>query len=83
MVFATWLVRAAAVYVAVGAAFSVLLLVRGLRRFDEAAAHGGVGFKLLVLPGMVALWPLLFVLWRRGDAIHERNAHDRRAAVTQ
>jgi hypothetical protein len=83
IVFATWLVRAAAVYVAVGVAFSAFLLVRGLRRFDEAAAQGGLGFRLLVLPGMVALWPLLLVMWRRGEAVQERNAHDRVAAVTR
>jgi hypothetical protein len=82
-VLATWLVRAAAVYVAVGTVFSAFLLVRGLRRFDEAAAHGGLGFKLLVLPGMVALWPLVLVIWRRGQAVQERNAHDRAAEVTR
>lgn len=82
-VFGTWLVRAAAAYLAVGAGFAVFLLVRGLRRFDEPAADAGLGFKLLVLPGMVALWPLLLVIWRRGEAVHERNAHDRAAAVTR
>jgi hypothetical protein len=77
---ATWVVRAGAAYVAVGVAFTVYLLARGLARFDSAAAHAGWGFKLLIVPGAVALWPLL---WRRvlaGGPTAESNAHDRAAA---
>jgi len=76
---ATWIVRAAALYGAAGVVTAVFLLAGGLRRLDPAAARGGLGFKLLILPGMVALWPLLLRRFMRGP-VNERNAHDRAAA---
>jgi len=76
---ATWLVRAGALYAAIGVAFAVYLLARGLSRFDAAAANAGWGFKLLVLPGIVALWPLLWGRLIAGRPLEERNAHDRAA----
>jgi hypothetical protein len=77
---ATWVVRGAGLYAAVGAVFAGYLLLRGLRRFDPAAAHAGWGFKLLILPGTIALWPLLWRRLRAGGPAEERNAHDRAAA---
>ena len=53
----------AAVYAAAGALFAVALLARGLRLVDPVAADGPVGFKLLILPGVVALWPVLLRRW--------------------
>jgi hypothetical protein len=73
----TWMVRAGEAYGAVGVAFTVYLLARGLARFDSAAAHAGWGFKLLIVPGAVALWPLLWRRVRAGGPAGERNAHDR------
>lgn len=76
---ATWVVWAGAAYAAIGLAFAAYLLARGLARFDSAAAHAGWGFKLLILPGAVALWPLLWRRVRDGGPAPERNAHDRGA----
>ncbi len=77
---ATCLVRAGVLYAAAGVVFAVCLLLRGLARFDTAAARAGWGFKLLVLPGFVALWPLLLPRLLRGAPAEERNVHDRAAA---
>jgi hypothetical protein len=76
---ATWMVRAGAAYFAVGFAFAAYLLARGLARFDSAAAHAGWFFKLLIVPGAVALWPFLWLRVRGGGPASERNAHDRAA----
>ena len=76
---AAWVVRAAGIYAAVGGLVATYLLARGLRRIDPAAAAAGVGFKLLVLPGLVALWPYFALLLARGRVPQERNAHDRAA----
>ena len=43
-------------------------------------AQAGWGFKLLIVPGAVALWPLLWRRVRAGGPAAERNAHDRAAA---
>lgn len=77
---ATWVLRTGTAYAAIGIAFAVYLLVRGLARFDAAAAHASWGFKLLIVPGAVALWPLLWRRVRAGGPAAERNAHDRAAA---
>ena len=53
----------AAVYAAAGALFAVALFARGLRVVDPVAADGPVGFKLLIAPGVVALWPVLLRRW--------------------
>ena len=39
--------------------------VDGVPRIDPAARGTGWGFRLLVFPGVVALWPLLAVRWMR------------------
>jgi len=59
-------VDAVGLYFAVGAAFAFVFLTLGLRRLDPIAAAGPLRFKLLIAPGVVALWPLMIVLWAAG-----------------
>lgn len=74
---ANWVVGLAGLYLALGVVFAVPFLVRGLRRIDPATAGGTLGFKLVILPGVVALWPLLARRWLSGRTAppEERNAH--------
>ncbi len=77
---APWLVRALGAYAALGLAFAVPFLARGIGRLDPGAHGSGWGFRLIVLPGVVAFWPLLLRRWLAGSALPvEANAH-RRAA---
>jgi hypothetical protein len=78
---ASWLVLALGLYAGAGLLFALAFLARGVERIDAAARGATLGFRLVVLPGVVALWPLLVRRWWRGDAAPplERNAH-RRAA---
>jgi len=48
-----------AAYLAAGVLVAVALLLGGLRRIDTAAAAAPMRVKLLLVPGMVALWPLM------------------------
>ncbi|MBI1237854.1 MAG: hypothetical protein GC199_00780 [Alphaproteobacteria bacterium] len=52
-----------AAYGGVGAAFAILFLTFGVARVDPAAQGTSTAFRLLILPGVVALWPLLLVRW--------------------
>ncbi|GAB4369507.1 MAG: hypothetical protein Kow0062_03510 [Acidobacteriota bacterium] len=52
-------------YVAAGAILALPLLLRGLGRIDRVAAASGAGFRLMIAPSVVALWPLLLVRWLR------------------
>jgi len=64
-------------YGALGLLFALAFHVRGIARVDAAAATGTRGFRALITPGVVALWPLLARRWIAG-AGHppaERNAH--------
>lgn len=55
------LVQAIAIYVGCGAVFAAMFLWRWVGRLDAAAAHGTSGFRVLVFPGITALWPLFLV----------------------
>jgi hypothetical protein len=52
-------------YVAAGALFAIAFAVRGAGRIDAAARGSTTGFRLIILPGAAALWPLLAVKWLR------------------
>ncbi len=76
------LVTLVAAYLGAGALFAVPFVVWGVGRIDPAAAHGTRGFRLLILPGVVALWPLLARRWLagRGEPPEEHNPHRDAAA---
>jgi len=63
---ATWILRLTAAYLALGLLFSLSFLRRGIERLDPAARGSGWGFRLLVLPGTIALWPILLGRLRQG-----------------
>jgi hypothetical protein len=62
---AQWIVLTAGAYLAGGAVFGCVCLVRGLHRLDDAAKAMPWPARLLVLPGLVALWPLMLAKWLR------------------
>ena len=68
------------VYAAAGLLFAVPFALRGVNRIDPVARESTWGFRLIILPGVIALWPLLALRWARGQPPPEElNAH-RRAA---
>lgn len=52
-----------AVYVGVGFVIGVAFVARGVDHVDPAARGSGAVFRLLILPGCVALWPLIAQTW--------------------
>ncbi|MEO8085163.1 MAG: hypothetical protein ABI780_15195 [Ardenticatenales bacterium] len=69
------LVDIAAAYAAIGVVFGALFLAIGIRRIDPAAAAGSRGFRFIVAPGVVALWPIMAWRWWRGGPIEAHDAH--------
>ncbi len=59
LTLAGWVVRLATVYSVIGILFAIPFAFRWAGRLDPVAAHGTVGFRLLLLPGAILLWPLL------------------------
>jgi hypothetical protein len=64
-------------YAALGTLFAVGFLWRWVGRLDPAAARATWGFRVLVFPGVVMLWPLFLVRLLRGASMppDEWTAH--------
>ncbi len=77
---ATVLVYAVLAYAAAGVAFALPFVWIGAARIDPAAAHATFGFRVLVLPGAAALWPILFVRWLRNRSTPAEHGPHRAAA---
>ena len=76
LTIATYLVNALAIYLGVGLVFAIAFVWKGVGKIDPAAVEGTIGFRLLILPGSIALWPLLARRWLYGEGPPvERNAH--------
>lgn len=58
---AIWIVRLAALYLGVGVLFALPFALRWSSRLDPVAEHGTPGFRLLIIPGAILLWPLLLL----------------------
>lgn len=73
------------IYLAVGLLFAIPFVLVGVNQIDPHAKHGSWGFRLLIIPGTAALWPLLLKRWRSGtkEPPEECNAHHRAARVNQ
>jgi len=65
---ASLIVNSALVYGTIGAIFAAPFVWWGAGRIDSAAARGTIGFRILILPGAVAFWPLMLWLWIRTSA---------------
>jgi hypothetical protein len=74
---ANTMVDALLAYAAVGAAFAFAFVSMGVQKIDPEARGAGIGFRTLIFPGVVALWPLLLRRWAAGvrKPPLERNPH--------
>ena len=77
MTVAQWIVNLAMIYAAIGLLFAIIFVILGVGRIDESAKGAPLFFRLLILPGAAALWPVLLGRWLLGQSYPpiERNAH--------
>jgi hypothetical protein len=68
--FASIVLLIAGGYAAIGVLVALALVVRGLARIDHAAQNSPWSFRLMILPGLAAVWPLMLVKWRRAVRNH-------------
>lgn len=53
------------VYLLLGFLFYLVFVFKWAGQLDENIKGSGIGFKLLILPGTLALWPVLFLKWKK------------------
>lgn len=68
------------VYALAGLGFAVLFLPRAIARLDHRIVGSPKTVRLLILPGVAALWPLFAWRWMAGEREPiERNPHRTKA----
>jgi hypothetical protein len=50
-------------YLVLGVLFVIPFLVNGITKVDENAHGGPVGFKIIIIPGVIVFWPVLLKKW--------------------
>jgi hypothetical protein len=65
------------IYLGCGFLFAIPFSLAGARKIDPHANHGSWGFRLLIIPGAMAFWPLLLRRWATGVKAPpgEKSAH--------
>jgi hypothetical protein len=66
----TAILNGLAIYAGLGALFAALFLAFGLTHVDHGAKGAGLAFRLMIVPGLVALWPIMLVRWIVGGQPH-------------
>jgi hypothetical protein len=72
-------------YLACGVIFALPFVVLGVGRIDPHAIHGSWGFRVLIWPGTVLLWPLLAKRLAQGahEPPVEKTAHKCAALIAE
>ncbi|MEL6507176.1 MAG: hypothetical protein AAFR29_06055 [Pseudomonadota bacterium] len=59
------------IYGAIGFVAALLAVIVVLPRLDAAATRSGILFRLLMIPGLVLLWPVMLVRFGSGRKINQ------------
>jgi hypothetical protein len=54
------------IYLALGVLFLIPFLVKGISKVDEGAPGSTIGFKIIIIPGVIVFWPFLLKKWMKG-----------------
>ena len=63
MAVTEWLLDLLGVYAGAGLLFAIAFLTVGISHVDPDSKGSGVGFRLIILPGVTAFWPVLLSRW--------------------
>ena len=64
-------------YALIGVIFAIAFVWVGAKKVDPQTIGSGMGFRLLLLPGVAAFWPLLLRRWlaNGSEAPEDENPH--------
>ena len=46
-------------YIGIGILFSIWFIIIGASRLDDKVNGSSMGFRIAIIPGVIALWPIL------------------------
>jgi hypothetical protein len=52
-----------ALYLGAGFIFAIIFILKGIQKMDPAAHGSSWGFRILIIPGMMLMWPVLLRKW--------------------
>ena len=52
-----------AIYLLLGALFALPFVFVGVNQIDSSASDSSLTFRLVIMPGVIALWPLMLLKW--------------------
>lgn len=61
------------IYFLCGFIFALAFVTKGAARIDEGAIKSTVGFKIIIIPGVMVFWPILLKKWLNAS---KSNHHD-------
>ncbi len=66
-------------YLAAGVLFTVLFQLIGIDMIDEGVHGSSIGFRIIIIPGCILLWPVLMRRWIKTAAAkkpeHQSKPH--------
>jgi len=65
MVIVTIIFYIVAVYLALGFLFMIPFIVRGVDKIDEGAHGSSIGFRIIIVPGVIVFWIVLLRKWMK------------------
>jgi hypothetical protein len=54
-----------AAYLLLGVLFVIPFLMKGLNKVDEGVHGSTIGFKIIIIPGVIVFWPVLLRKWMK------------------
>ena len=70
------------IYLLLGVLFVIPFLLKGLTKVDEGAHGGTIGFKIIIIPGVIVFWPVLLSKWMKANGDHRDTKAQRNTEKT-
>lgn len=75
MTTAIVILTVAGLYLGIGCLVGLGFAAMGAASIDAGARGAPLGFRVLILPGAIALWPLIAIRWRRAARSGGKEPH--------
>jgi hypothetical protein len=62
-------------YILCGLIFAIPFVIKGITAIDEGAHGSSIGFRIIIIPGVIIFWPFLLKRWIQS----KHTSHDEAA----